>query len=80
MVGMAFWMNIHGCQLHPKIAIYVLKQLKYDSFRLGLYIISVLARVIRLKSKLFLLKKLFKEKKDEYVDFGNSTVKSPLKP
>ena len=25
---MAFWMNIHGCQLHPKIAIYVGKQLK----------------------------------------------------
>ena len=33
---MAFWMNIHGCQLHPKIAIYVVKQLKNDSYRQGL--------------------------------------------
>ena len=32
-IGMAFWMNIHGCQLHPKVAIYVVKQLKNDSFR-----------------------------------------------
>ena len=30
---MAFWMNIHGFQLHPKLAIYVVKQLKNDSFR-----------------------------------------------
>ena len=30
-------MNIHGCQLHPKIAIYVVKQLKNDRFRQGLY-------------------------------------------
>ena len=30
-------MNIHGCQLHPKVAIYVVKQLKNDSFRQGLY-------------------------------------------
>ena len=29
-------MNIHGCQLHPKVAIYVVKQLKNDSFRQGL--------------------------------------------
>ena len=29
---MAFWMNIHGCQQHPKVAIYVIKQLKNDSF------------------------------------------------
>ena len=21
--GMAFWMNIYGCQLHPKVAIYI---------------------------------------------------------
>ena len=26
-------MNIHGCQLHPKVAIYVVKQLKNDSFK-----------------------------------------------
>ena len=25
--------EIHGCQLHPKVAIYVVKQLKNDSFR-----------------------------------------------
>ena len=31
------WMNIHGCQLHPKVAIYVVKQLKNDSFRYMLY-------------------------------------------
>ena len=30
-------MNIHGCQLYPKIAIYVVKQHKNDSFRQGLY-------------------------------------------
>ena len=30
-------MNIHGCQLHPKIAIYVVKQLKNDSYCQGLY-------------------------------------------
>ena len=30
-------MNIHGCQLHLKVAIYVVKQLKNDSFRQGLY-------------------------------------------
>ena len=30
-------MNIHGCQLHPKVAIYVVKQLKNDSFCQGLY-------------------------------------------
>ena len=35
---MAFWMNIHGCQLHPKIAIYVVKQLKNDSYCQGLYV------------------------------------------
>ena len=29
-------MNIHGCQLQPKVAIYVVKQLKNDSFRQGL--------------------------------------------
>ena len=29
---MAFWINIHGCQLHPKIALYVVKQLKNDSY------------------------------------------------
>ena len=28
---MAFLINIHGCQLHPEIAIYVVKQLKNDS-------------------------------------------------
>ena len=32
---MAFWMNVHGSQLHPKIAIYVGKQLKNYSHRLG---------------------------------------------
>ena len=37
---MVFWMNIHGCQLHPKVAIYVVKQLKNDSFRLGLYVFT----------------------------------------
>ena len=37
---MAFRMNIHGCQLHLKIAIYVVKQLKNDSFRQGLYVIT----------------------------------------
>ena len=31
--SMAFWMNINGCQLRPKIAIYIVKQLKNDSFR-----------------------------------------------
>ena len=31
-------MNIHGFQLHPKVAIYVVKQLKNDSFRQGLYV------------------------------------------
>ena len=31
--SLAFWMNIHGCQSHPKVAIYVVKQLKNDSFR-----------------------------------------------
>ena len=31
-------MNIHGCQLHPKVAINVVKQLKNDSFRQGLYV------------------------------------------
>ena len=34
---MAFWINVHGRQLHPKIAIYIVKQLKNDSYRLGLY-------------------------------------------
>ena len=34
---MAFCMNIHGCQPHPKVAIHVVKQLKNDSFRQGLY-------------------------------------------
>ena len=34
---MAFRINIHECQLHPKVAIYVVKQLKNDSFRQGLY-------------------------------------------
>ena len=37
---MVFWMNIHGCQLHPKVAIYVVKQLKNDSFCLGLYVFT----------------------------------------
>ena len=36
---MAFWMNIHGCQLHPKMAIYVVKQLKNDSYRQALYLL-----------------------------------------
>ena len=27
---MVFWINIHGCQLHPKIVIYVGKQLKNE--------------------------------------------------
>ena len=26
-------MNTHGCQPHPKVAIYVVKQLKNDCFR-----------------------------------------------
>ena len=35
-------MNIHGCQPHPKVAIYVVKQLKNDSFRQGLqYLVSI---------------------------------------
>ena len=33
-------MNIHGCQPHHKVAIYVVKQLKNNSFRQGLYIIT----------------------------------------
>ena len=41
-------MNIHGCQPHPKVAIYVVKQLKNDSFRQGLYIQNeVLGPIIR---------------------------------
>ena len=35
---MAFCINIHRCQLHPKKAIYVVNQLKNDSFRQGLYV------------------------------------------
>ena len=34
---MASWLNIHGFQLHPKIAVYVVKQFKNDSFCYGLY-------------------------------------------
>ena len=30
-VGMAFWINIHGCQPYLEIAIYVVNQLKNDS-------------------------------------------------
>ena len=32
IIGRPFWMNIPGCQLLPKLAIYVVKQLKNDSF------------------------------------------------
>ena len=33
-LGTAFCMNIHGCQMHPKIAIYVGKQLKNVDFNI----------------------------------------------
>ena len=46
---MAFWMNIHGCQSYPKVAIYVVKQLKNDSFRLG----TVTGSIHSLKTWLF---------------------------
>ena len=38
-------MNIHGCQLHTKVAIYVVKQLKNDSFCQGLYVINTYIHV-----------------------------------
>ena len=38
---MAFYMNIHGYQLHPKVAICVVKQLKNDSFRQGLQLKNI---------------------------------------
>ena len=44
-------MNIHGCQLHPKVAIYVVKQLKNDSFRYGLYIQYIYLLLLIRKSR-----------------------------
>ena len=50
---MAFWINVHGCQLHPKIAIYIVKQLKNYSFRQGLYTKRNDRKVSKIKDESF---------------------------